>query len=63
MAYAFLADGRSEQELLQLDVQLSPTPDEDRAKALDRANAAAMQQLRDQLAGIQGAPMPRRRTT
>lgn len=62
MAYAFLADGRSEQELLQLDVQLSPTPDEDRAKALDRANAAAMQQLRDQLAGIQGAPMPRRRT-
>lgn len=51
MIYAILADGRNEQELLQLDLALAP--DDDAADAMtQKANMAAMQSLQSVVGGL-----------
>lgn len=57
MVYAFLADGRDEQQLMQLDLALAPNP-EAKQKTIEKANMEAMKALQSQLGGL--AP-PRRR--
>lgn len=57
MSYAFLADGRDEQQMMQLDMALAPS-DEARQEAVDRANMEAMKALQAQIGSM--AP-PRRR--
>lgn len=57
MAYAFLADGRDEQQLRQLDMALAPTP-EAAQETVDQANMKAMKQLQSMMGGVQS---PRRK--
>lgn len=56
MVYAYLADGRDEKQLMELDMMLAPTQ-EDASAIQDRANMEAMKQLQAQMGGL--AP-PRR---
>jgi hypothetical protein len=58
VVYAFLADGRNEQQLRELDMALAPT--EDDAQALvDQANMEAMKQLQAQMGGLAPPRRPR----
>jgi O-succinylbenzoate synthase len=57
VAYAFLADGRDEQQLRQLDMALAPTP-EAAQETVDQANMKAMKQLQSMMGGVQS---PRRK--
>ena len=57
VVYAFLADGRDEKSLMQLDMALAPTP-EAAQETVDQANARAMRQLRAQMGNL-APPMPR----
>lgn len=57
MIYAFLADGRSQDQLRELDMALAPTADDAQA-LVDKANMEAMKQLQAQMGGL--AP-PRKR--
>lgn len=60
MAYAYLADGRDEKQLMQLDMALAPTP-EAAQETVDAANARAMKELRAQMGNL--APRtPRRKS-
>lgn len=58
MAYAFLADGRDQQQMMELDMALAPTP-EAKQERIDQANMEAMKQLQSQLGSL--GPAPRRR--
>lgn len=60
MVYAFLADGRSEQEMHALELALAPS-DEARQEVTDRHNAREMQRFMNQPGGMGGRPVPRRR--
>ena len=51
MIYAFLADGRSEHQLRELDMALAPTVDDAQA-LVDKANMEAMKQLQAQMGGL-----------
>ncbi len=51
MAYAFLADGRDQQQMMELDLQLAPTP-EAKQERIDEANMEAMKALQSQLGGL-----------
>lgn len=57
MVYAFLADGRDDKQLMELDMALAPTP-EDKQAQVDRQNMEEMKRLQAQMGGL--AP-PRRR--
>jgi hypothetical protein len=59
VVYAFLADGRDEKELMQLDMALAPTP-EAAQETVDQANARAMKRLVASMGGM-APPQPRRR--
>lgn len=59
MIYAFLADGRDKQQLMELDMMLAPTP-EAAQEHQDRANMEAMKQLQGMLGGM--APRQPRRS-
>ena len=64
MAYANLAQGRTEQQLIELDMLLAPTP-EAKEELIDQANARAMKQLGGfggLPAGMKPKPKPRRET-
>lgn len=58
MTYAFLAEGRDEKGLMELDMLLAPTP-EDKDKIQAKANMDAMKALQDQMGGM-GQPPHRR---
>jgi hypothetical protein len=51
VVYAFLADGRDERQLRELDMALAPTP-EDKQAHVDKANMDAMKQLQASLGGM-----------
>lgn len=53
MVYAFLADGRDEKGLRELDMALAPTPEVAQSH-VDRANMEAMKEL----SGMLGSQMP-----
>lgn len=57
MTYAYLAEGRDEQQLLELEMALAPTP-EAKQETIDKQNMEAMRQLRSMMDGMQ---QPRRR--
>lgn len=57
MVYAFLADGRDQQQMMELDMALAPTP-EAKQERIDQANMEAMKQLQAQLGNL--APPGRR---
>ena len=57
MVYAFLADGRDEKQLMELDMALAPTAEAAQAY-VDKANMEAMKALQASMGGM--AP-PRRR--
>jgi hypothetical protein len=57
VVYAFLADGRDEKQLRELDMALAPTP-EDAQSLVDKANMEAMKQLQASMGGM--APPGRR---
>jgi hypothetical protein len=58
VAYAFLADGRDNQQMMELDLALAPS-EESRQETIDKANMEAMKALQSQLGGL--SPPPRRR--
>jgi hypothetical protein len=62
MTYAFLAENRSEEELVRLDAALSPAPEHVRDEARDRANMREMQRLKDFMGGMGPPQMPPRRS-
>lgn len=63
MTYAFLARGRNEQQLLELDNALAAN-EEAKEENVDRANARAMEQLMGSMGGVMPTPPkpPVRRT-
>lgn len=56
LTYAYLAKGRNEQEMMQLDMMLAPTPQ----KAQETQDAANMRAMR-QLESMMPKPPPRPR--
>ncbi len=52
MTYAYLAEGRDEKQLLELDAALAPTP-EAKQDTIDRQNMQAMQQIQAMMADLQ----------
>lgn len=58
MIYAFLADGRDEKQLRELDMALAPTADDAQA-FIDKANMEAMKQLQSQMGGLAPPRRPR----
>ncbi len=55
MVYAYLADGRDKQQMMELDLALAPS-EEEAQKTIDQANMEAMQALQAQLGSVQGPP-------
>jgi hypothetical protein len=51
VAYAFLADGRTKEEMLELDLSLAPS-EEAKQEQIDKANMEAMKALQAQLGGL-----------
>lgn len=58
MVYAFLADGRDEKQLRELDMALAPTPD-DAQEIVDKANMEEMKKLQTQMGGLAPPRRPR----
>jgi hypothetical protein len=48
VVYAYLADGRDEKQLIELDAALAPTP-EIAQEAIDRQNMEAMKELQSMM--------------
>lgn len=57
MTYAYLAKGRNEREMIELDMAIAPTP-KDAQEAQDAANMRAMRQLEAMMP--KGPPRPGR---
>ena len=58
MIYAFLADGRDQAQLRELDLMLAGT-DEEKERIQAKANMEAMKQLQAGMAGMQAGPRSR----